>query len=136
MIYALILPNFYFCSQQNNDDIKAQTLNDKNNPIRSTAAGKNVNPADKGVINFFCGRGCIPCNRVAPAVNAVAKKYKLKLNTYEVWYDDKNRELLLNMARERNTDVKGVPVVIIENDVYPGVEKILRLEDFITKYLK
>lgn len=135
IIYILLLAGLPFCSP--GDDKNDQTRDAAQSSISDTA--KNRKPSydiEKGVINFFCGRGCIPCDKVTPVVKAIAEKYKFRHVTYEVWYDDGNRELLLKMAKERNTVVSGVPVVIIENDVYMGVEKITRLEELIREYKK
>lgn len=134
--YFLLLPRLFFCSTQAENDKKDQAQDIKKSPVCATSVNNKNNKTQERVINLFCGRGCIPCNKAAPIVNAVAKKYNFKLNTYEVWYNDKNRELLLSMAKERNTAVNGVPVVIIGNDVYLGVEKISNLEELIQKHLK
>lgn len=85
---------------------------------------------------YFYGTGCPNCEKVKPVINSLAKRKGLIVKEYEVWYNKKNRSMLLSMARERNLNVKGVPAVIIGNDLYMGVKEISGIPDKLGKYYK
>ena len=85
---------------------------------------------------YFYGTGCPNCEKVKPVINSLAKRKGLIVKEYEVWYNKKNRSMLLSMARERNLNVKGVPAVIIVNDLYMGVKEISGIPDKLGKYYK
>ncbi len=85
---------------------------------------------------YFYGTGCPNCDKVKPVIKNLSERKGLIVKEYEVWYNKKNRSMLLSMARERNLNVKGVPAVIIVNDLYMGVKEISGLPDKIGKYYK
>ncbi|HOS41063.1 MAG TPA: thioredoxin family protein [Spirochaetota bacterium] len=104
--------------------------------LGATVAG---NAAQKVVLYYFYGTGCVNCAKTQPIVEQLAYKYRtrgLTLQSYEVWYNTNNRALLLRLAQERGKSVQGVPVVIIGRDVYMGVKSISEIERRINTYLK
>ena len=96
----------------------------------------NLIAKEKITVYFFYGDGCPQCEEIRPTVTEIVKKYKLPFKQYEVWYNDANRNRLLSMAAKRKMKVKGVPVVIIGNDVLFGKKKISTLENVVKKYKK
>lgn len=82
-------------------------------------------PVEKPVeLFYFYGSGCPNCGQVKSVIENLARNKRIAVKQYEVWYNKKNRDLLLKMARERNLSVKGVPAVIIGNDLYLGIKEI------------
>ena len=96
----------------------------------------NLAAKSKKIIYYFYGTGCPNCKQTDPIVKKLSKKYGLVLKKYEVWYNKKNRAFLLNMAKKINKRPQGVPLVIIEKDMYLGLKKISSIENNIKKYLK
>ena len=98
--------------------------------------GENTGEGTKIIIlYYFYGTGCPNCDQTEPIVNNLSKEHSLPLKKYEVWYNKKNRSILLKMAKERNKSVKGVPTVIIGEDLLTGLKKISGLKSNIHKYL-
>ncbi|MFW5770730.1 MAG: thioredoxin family protein [Spirochaetota bacterium] len=75
----------------------------------------------KVTLYFFYGKDCPSCKAVEPRIDALADEYPgLVVEKYEVWHDKENRDKLIEMARKRKATAKGVPTIIIGDDVYLG----------------
>jgi len=85
--------------------------------VPGVIAGDNENVT----LYFFFGKGCPSCKGVEPRIDALADEYPgLVVEKYEVWHDKENRDKLIEMARKRKATAKGVPTIIIGDDVYLG----------------
>ena len=85
---------------------------------------------------YFYGTGCPNCEKVKQVIRNLSTRKGLVVKKYEVWYNKKNRSMLLQMAKERSLNIKGVPAIIIANDLYMGVKEITGLQDKIGRYYK
>ncbi len=115
---------FSACSE--NDETK--DVSDKSAVKRSAPAAEDKDatvPVEKPVeIFYFYGSGCQNCGQVKSVIESLARDKRIRVKQYEVWYNKKNRDLLLKMARERNLTVRGVPAVIIGSQICLGIKEI------------
>lgn len=73
------------------------------------------------VVYFFWGSGCPHCKDEKVFLNEMKKKYlSMKVNDYEVWYDEENAELFAKMAQAYNIKTAGVPVTFVGNSSVIG----------------
>ncbi len=92
------------------------------------------------VMYYFYGRGCRSCREIEYDIDQLPEKYKDKdfvLKKLEVWHDDKNRTMLIRMAKERGKrkGQLGTPITIIGKDIYVG-NKLDKIYSLIKKNLK
>ena len=117
--------------------IKADTETDK--PVQAGPDTIKKLPDSRVVMYYFYGRGCRSCDKIKDEIEVIIKKYQdvLKTEKYEIWYDTKNRNMLIKMAQVlgKREDELGTPTVIIEKDIYVG-NKIDIIESMIKKNLK
>ena len=67
---------------------------------------------------FFHGDGCPHCAEESVFLEKIQKDYPdLKIEKYEVWYDEENSALLQKVQQELHIERMGVPTTII-GDVY------------------
>lgn len=77
--------------------------------------------AEPMTLYFFYGKGCPVCKTIMPGVEALPKEFPgLTVKTFEVWFNEENRDMLIQMARQRHTAARGVPTVVIGTKVYLG----------------
>lgn len=70
---------------------------------------------------FFCGQGCPHCAKEKPFLDSLKNKYpQLKIYDFEVGYNKKNRELLIEVGKKLNIDISGVPLTIINDQAIIG----------------
>ena len=70
---------------------------------------------------LFHGDGCPHCQDEMEYLKTIEKKYDyLKIEKYEVWYDEENSELLKKVQDVYEISSKGVPTNIIGNTVITG----------------
>lgn len=81
-----------------------------------------VNAKDKEItLYFFHGDGCPHCAEEEKFLEKIKDEYKsLKIESYEVWYDDDNAELLNKVADVYDTNGNSVPTTVIGNSVFVG----------------
>jgi len=100
--------------------------------VPGAMAGDN----DKVTLYFFFGKDCPSCKAVEPRIDTLADEYPgLVVEKYEVWYNKENRDKLIEMARERKATAKGVPTIIIGDDVYLG-SNITYIQRLVKKNIK
>lgn len=83
----------------------------------------NLVLADSGKINiyFFYSDSCPHCAEEKPFLEYMQHKYSnVVLHKYEIWENDKNRELLMNIGKKLNTNVSGVPFTVIGEKYFIG----------------
>ncbi|MFH1207764.1 MAG: thioredoxin family protein [Patescibacteria group bacterium] len=73
-------------------------------------------------VDFFWGDGCPHCAKEKIFLADLAKTYgeQLKINYYEVYYNEGNQALLQDFANERGQAVSGVPATFIGSDMIVG----------------
>lgn len=77
---------------------------------------------DQITIYLFRGNGCGYCGNFLTFLNSIVDDYGkyFKVVSFEVWYDQNNRELMSEVASALNTSATGVPFIIIGKNVFPG----------------
>lgn len=77
---------------------------------------------DPVVLTVYYGQGCPHCAAEREYLTTeLAPKYPdLVVEEYEVWYDEANRERLLAAAQEYGFEPSGVPVTIVDGQVFIG----------------
>ncbi|MBU4493622.1 MAG: cytochrome c biogenesis protein [Nanoarchaeota archaeon] len=88
-------------------------------PVVSHAAEQE---GDNEVVLFmFYGQGCPHCGKMELFLNRLEEKYPtLKVERYEVYGNQDNRDLFENISNAYDTKVVGVPAVFIDNKVVFG----------------
>ena len=73
-------------------------------------------------IYFFWGNGCPHCEEEFKFIKSIENKYKdyFTLNTFEVWHNKDNAEILKQFADAMGDEVSGVPYTIIGNKTFTG----------------
>jgi thiol-disulfide isomerase/thioredoxin len=63
-------------------------------------------------IYFFYGEGCPHCAQARPFLESLAKKYPgVTLKSYEVYFNEVNRDFFYQLADRYNIEVSGVPTM-------------------------
>ena len=76
---------------------------------------------DEVTLYFFHGDGCPHCALEREYLNKLQEKYpNLKIERYEVWYDDDNSELLGKVEKAFESTRTGVPTNVIGNTIMVG----------------
>lgn len=77
---------------------------------------------DQITIYMFRGKGCGYCKKFLSFINSIVDDYGkyFKVETYEVWNDSDNAELMQNIASFMNEKAEGVPFIIIGDKVFAG----------------
>ena len=77
---------------------------------------------DQITIYMFRGKGCGYCKKFLTYINSIVDEYGkyFKVQTYEVWYDKDNAELMKEVAGFLNESAEGVPFVIIGDKTFNG----------------
>ncbi len=89
---------------------------------------------------FFWGQGCPHCAHEKPFLESLKTKYpQLKIYDFEVWYNQKNRDLLIEVGKKLKIDISGVPLTIINDQpiigYYDDNTTGKQIEDLIIKCL-
>ncbi|MBA3064855.1 hypothetical protein FP803_05450 [Candidatus Woesearchaeota archaeon] len=88
-------------------------------PFISHAAEQEGN--NEVVLFMFYGQGCPHCGKMELFLNDLEDKYPtLKVERYEVYNNQDNRELFENIASAYDAEIVGVPAVFIDNKVVFG----------------
>ena len=78
------------------------------------------------VLFMFYGQGCPHCGKMELFLKGLEEKYPtLKVERYEVYNNQENRELFQKIAEAFNTEIKGVPTVFIDGKVIVGFSNAL-----------
>jgi len=93
-------------------------------PVINHAAEQEGN--NEVILFMFYGQGCPHCGKMELFLNGLEDKYPtLKVERYEVYNNQKNRELFENISNAYNTKIEGVPAVFIDNKVVFGFSNSL-----------
>ena len=96
---------------------------------------------EDGKINFylFRGQGCPHCAEEEKWIESIKEKYKDKVNfyDYEVWYNQYNSEMLKEVGKKLDLDIKGVPFTVIGDKYFSGFSETIQysMEDTLDEYL-
>lgn len=85
---------------------------------------------DKEKLNiyFFWGDGCEHCEALISFLNSLTEDYDkyFDLYTLEVWYNEDNNKLMTELTEELGKEVKGIPCLIIGNQVFSGFSEDMK----------
>ncbi len=104
--------------------------------------GNNSNNtvSGKGVILYqFYGQGCPHCASQDNFLDDMEQKYSsLKVERYEIYLNEENRQLFSEMTEAFNTEIKGVPTIFIDKKVIMGYSSSLgrQIEEEIQRCLE
>lgn len=73
-------------------------------------------------IYFFWGNGCPHCEAEHEFFKEIEKEYGkyYNLNTFEVWYNEDNLEILKQFTMKMGDELGGVPYTIVGNKTFSG----------------
>jgi len=72
-------------------------------------------------IVFFNGRGCPHCAQTEALLEQLKDEHPgLTVHSYEVYFDDENRDLMFEFGRVYEVEVTGVPMLYVGNAVISG----------------
>ncbi len=72
-------------------------------------------------VYLFWGDGCPHCAREKPFLEQLEKKYSyIKLHQYEIWGNQRNRDLLTKVGGRLQTDIQGVPFTVVGDKQFAG----------------
>ncbi|MFP4117445.1 MAG: thioredoxin [Candidatus Woesearchaeota archaeon] len=94
---------------------------------------------DEIVVHFFWGQGCPFCSQQKPQMEELEDKYPdVKFEYHEIHGSRENQELMLEMAKEHGTAVRGVPLTFIGDEHWTGFheEYIDEMDDKIKELLE
>jgi len=70
---------------------------------------------------LFHGKGCSHCAKAISFLNELNEKYpELNVISYEVYFNDKNRELFMHYCSELEQSAQGVPTIFIDEKTFIG----------------
>lgn len=74
------------------------------------------------IIYLFRGRGCGYCHSFLEYLNGITDEYGkyFKLVSYEIWNDENNANLFVDVATFLKQSANGVPFIVIGDQVFPG----------------
>ena len=77
---------------------------------------------DQVTVYLFRGTGCAYCRAFLNFLNDLEPEYynKIKLVSFDAWYDEASSILLGNISQYLGEDAGGVPYIIIGEQVFPG----------------
>ncbi len=80
-----------------------------------------VSSQEKIDLVFFYGKGCPHCEQLEVFLDQIKDKYPgLSITSYEVYFNDENRQLFGEMAKLYNAEIQGVPTLFINDKVIIG----------------
>ena len=96
--------------------------------------------AKEVTINLFYGKECPHCEAEQEYLKTLEKKYKdtLKINKIEVWHNNENSELLIEVKKALGDDNNYVPYTVIGTNAITGYNEDTEneIEELIDKALK
>ena len=99
--------------------------------LHDTIQAKGVKPGqeypvtDDGVnVYLIWGNGCPHCTEFIDFISNYYKEFShINLYAFEVWENSKNASLLDAVGKEFNTEVRGVPFIVIGDKTFSGYGK-------------
>lgn len=107
----------------NNTDTSGDSETETNTYTKIDTLLENiVYDENKVNIYFFWGDGCPHCKEEFKFFESIKTEYGdyFTLNSFEVWHNDKNQDLLKQFAGSMGDEVSGIPYTIIGNKTFTG----------------
>jgi thiol-disulfide isomerase/thioredoxin len=106
--------------------------------LRPTTVDQTTTPTQVGpipvndspvAIYFFWGDGCPHCAAAKPFLEELARQYpNVEVRAYEVWYNEANQPLLVQMASAFGFEPSAVPTIFIGDRYWVGYSEAIRDE--------
>lgn len=94
---------------------KAREIINKEKPFVDCLASGEV------AIYFFYGRECPHCEREGKFLDILEKENKkIKIYRFEVWHDQANAKILMNIGKELDLEIKSIPFTIAGEKTISG----------------
>lgn len=78
-------------------------------------------------INVFYGEGCPHCKTAINQISLIVENdSELTLQTFEIYFNDTNRDFYLSLLNKVNQDPKGVPTFFIGNTTFIGFNENIK----------
>ena len=102
----------------------------------SAKNGSYTGKGNKVKVYIFRGQGCGYCKNLITYLNSIIDQYgdMIDINTYEVWYDSDNANLMTSVASVMGDTVGGVPYMVIGDKSFKGYSS--NSNSSITKQIK
>lgn len=136
--------NFNYQKDENTNNLNEKDKDNSHDDIEEddkTSTGtslinRNIRIEDIAIDNnklniyFFWGNGCPHCEEEFAFFESIYEEYQNSLNLYplEVWYNKDNADLLKEIAKIANIDVKGVPFTIVGNQIFQGFSSKIKTD--------
>ena len=89
--------------------------------VFAVVQAQDSSPEKKADIYLFWGDGCPHCAEEKPVLEALAEKYPgVVLHFYEVWYDQANQDLMVEMGDKFGFEPSAVPTTFIGGQYWTG----------------
>ncbi len=89
--------------------------------VSGAGAAPSQQEAEPVALYFFWGDGCPVCADQKPFLEQLDARYpNLEVRSYEIYYDEENRELFLEMAAALGFEARAVPTTIVGEQVWIG----------------
>ena len=118
LVGLIMLPLSVYAKEYNTLDFKGALAEEEIEEKFS-----NYKPNDDAItIYMFRGKGCGYCRAYLEFMNSITDEYGkyFKMETYEVWNDADNSELLGEVSTYLGEEAGGVPYIIIGDKVFGG----------------
>lgn len=75
-------------------------------------------------VYFFHGNGCPHCEDASEWFDEIEDEYGdlFSLDSYEVWYDEENKDLMEEVADTKGDIVNGVPYIVVGDKSWNGFD--------------
>ncbi len=94
--------------------------------IFSQSATGNVTEGENVYLVYFYGQGCPHCGGLQSFLNKIQENYpSLKIESYEIYFDNENRQLFEDLSEAFGTEIQGVPTTFINGKVLVGFSSSL-----------
>ncbi len=77
-------------------------------------------------VYFFWGDGCGHCENLKEFINDLPLEYKelFTFNSFEIWYNDDNKELMIEIGEHFEEEVNSIPYLVIGDKTFSGYAPI------------
>lgn len=77
-------------------------------------------------LHIFYGQGCPHCAKAMAFLDGLESKYPaLKVHKHEIYFDEQERGLFIDISKRFNKEVEGVPTVFIGSEVIVGFSDLI-----------
>lgn len=106
--------------------LRPTVVNQANTPTQVGPTPTNGWPV---AIYFFWGDGCPHCAAAKPFLEELGRQYpNVEVRAYEVWYNEANQPLLVQMASAFGFEPSAVPTIFIGDRYWVGYSEAIRDE--------